>query len=77
MLLLFILVLVVWSGYLFVTLRYRVVWAGIEVRRDKYPMVYWICVGVNALILAGSISRVHGDHRSRTFKPMTAFHSCH
>lgn len=55
MLLLLILVLVVWSGYLFVTLRYRVVWAGIEVRRDKYPVVYWICVGVNALILAAGL----------------------
>jgi hypothetical protein len=53
MLLLFILALVVWSGYLFVTLRHRVVWArGIEVRRDKQRVLYWICVGVNVFILA-------------------------
>ena len=51
--LLFILALVLWSGYLFVILRNRVVWAGgIEVRREKQRVLYWICVGVNALILA-------------------------
>ena len=51
--LLLILAVAVFSGLLFVGIRYRVVWArGGEFRRDEQPVLYWIVLGLTAAILA-------------------------